>query len=475
MEIIYIMKELKFTYKIAAMILLMFGVIACDDIFEVGTIDDPNNATQSQFLNNPNKSQLQNLVSGLEFRNRAYATGAGGSVTLFSTFGREVYPLFASDPRFITNWMGTNASSDAENDPGFFGAANAFNPFFDAVKQANFLMEAVANSEQITEQERNGYLGFAKTIQAFNFLMPLLAQLDNGIRFDLEDPLNPGPFVGFEEGLQRIMGLLDEAQGNLNNAGSSFPFNLQPGFSDFNTPATFIALNRALKARTAVFAEDWNLVLQSVQQSAPFFELAEGEEIMNKGAYHNYGAPPDLFNPFFFPRNAATSQIPMVHSSLPANAEDGDLRVENKFFLRENPVSFQGFSSLYQDNRFETNEEPFPFFRNEELILLYAEANAQLNNLEDAVDAINLVRNTWNLPDFNSSDQQEIIDQILFERQYSLWFELGHRWLDLRRYNLLDETVLAIDAEFDPTQNTQVYSKFARPLSESQFDDFFGN
>ncbi len=469
------MKHLKSTYKFVAMALLMFGFIACDDIFEVDTIDDPNNATQSQFLNNPNKSQLQNLVSGLEFRNRAYATGAGGTVTLFSTLGREVYPLFASDPRFITNWMGTNASSDAETDPGFFGAAGAFNPFFDAIKQANFLMDAVGNSELITEQERNGYLGFAKTIQSFNFLMPLLAQLDNGIRFDVDDPLNPGPFVGFDEGLQRILNLLDEAEGNLNSAGSSFAFNLQSGFSDFNTPATFVALNRALKARVAVYAEDWPLVLQSVQEAAPFFELASGEDVMNKGAFHSYGSPPDLFNPFFFPRNAATSQIPMVHSSLPAQAEEGDLRVENKFFLRENPVSFQGFASLYQDNRFDSNEESFPFLRNEELILLYAEANAQLDNFPDAVDAINLIRDTWDLDDFNSSDKDEIIDQILFERRYSLWFELGHRWFDLRRYGILDETVLEIDAEFDPTQSTQVYSKFARPLSESQFDDFFAN
>jgi len=42
------------------------------------------------------------------------------------------------------------------------------------------------------------------------------------------------------------------------------------------------------------------------------------------------------------------------------------------------------------------------------LILIYAEAQAQLDNFPEAVVAINIVRNSWNLPDFNSSDKDEM-------------------------------------------------------------------
>lgn len=463
------------------MTLLVVGMVAACDVFEVDEVIDPNNPSQDAILANASEGQLQNLVTGLEFRNRSYVatptTGNGGAVTFMGAFGREVLPLFASDPRFISQWMGTSGSANAETDPSFFQYGVVYNSAYDAIKQANFLIQAVENSTDVTDEQKNGYLGYAKTIQAFQYLLPWLSQFDNGIRLDVADPLNPGEFVSFEDAGPALLALLDEAQTDLNNAGTSFNFELQTGFEDFENPAAFSQLNRAIKARTAIYLEEWDTVLESLEDAQPFFELAEGQEAMNKGAYHNFGAPPDIFNPFFFPRNAATSQIPMVHPAMVEEAEEGDLRAELKFFERNNPVSFSGFSSGYQDNRFVSNTEPVTFLRNEELILLYAEALAQRNegtDLAEAVDAINLVRNTWDLDDFESLDQQEIIDQVLFERRYSLWFEFGHQWLDARRYDRLDE-LLEIDTTYFPNISTQIYTKVARPLSESQWDEFSGN
>jgi hypothetical protein len=150
----------------------------------------------------------------------------------------------------------------------------------------------------------------------------------------------------------------------------------------------------------------------------------------------------------------------MVHPAMVTDAEAGDERVTNKFFQRDDPVTLQGLSSQYQDNRFSGTGDPFPFFRNEELILIYAEALAQRNqgtDLVDAVDALNLIRNTWGLPDFVSANQADIIDQVLFERRYSLWFEGGHRWIDMRRYDRLGDL---------PTDGGKIYNNLARPQSE---------
>lgn len=446
---------MKLTNKFLIIALLFAGITSCD-FFDPDIIEDPNNSSLEGVLNNASKAQLQNLVTGLEIRHRA----STGSINILSSFGREIYPTFASDPRFINQWIGQDPSADAENDPSFFGSGGTYTTPYRAIKQANVLMQSAQNTDVITDAERNGILGFAKTIQAFQYLIPLNAQFDNGIRFDVADVTNLGEFLSYDAALQEIRNLLDDGLSDLNSAGSSFVFTLTSGMDEFNTPATMADLNRAIAARAAIYAEDWDAAVTAVEDAAPFFELTANPDAMNKGGYFVYGDPPDIFNPFFYTRNTTSIQLPTVHPELIADTLAGDERVDNKFFLRDTPVVLQGLTANYQDNRFANTGAPFPFFRNEELVLIYAEALAQRNqgtDLADAVDAINVVRNSWGLGDFISVSQSAIIDEVLFQRRYSLWLEGGHRWIDMRRYDRLDEL---------PLDGGKIYSKIARPLSE---------
>ncbi|MBO6622764.1 MAG: RagB/SusD family nutrient uptake outer membrane protein [Balneola sp.] len=446
---------MKLSNKFLIIALLFAGITACD-FFDPDIIEDPNNSSLDGVLNNASKAQLQNLVTGLEIRHRA----ATGSINIMSSFGREIYPTFASDPRFINQWIGQDPSADAESDPSFFGSGGTYTTPYRAIKQANVLMQSAQNTEVITSAERSGILGFAKTIQAYQYLIPLNAQFDNGIRFDVADVTDLGPFLSYDDALQQIRNLLDEGLTDLNSAGNSFVFTLTGGMDEFNTPATMADLNRAIAARAAIYAEDWDAAVTAAEAAAPFFELTASADAMNKGGYFVYGDPPDIFNPFFYTRNTTSIQLPTVHPELIADTLAGDERVDNKFFLRDTPVVLQGLTANYQDNRFGTTGAPFPFFRNEELVLIYAEALAQRNqgtDLAEAVDAINVVRNTWGLGDFISVSQSAIIDEVLFQRRYSLWLEGGHRWIDMRRYDRLDEL---------PLDGGKIYSKIARPLSE---------
>jgi hypothetical protein len=87
-----------------------------------------------------------------------------------------------------------------------------------------------------------------------------------------------------------------------------------------------------------------------------------------------------------------------------------------------------------------------PIIRNEELILLRAEANIGLGNLTAAKTDIDFIRvNSGGLnprcpslgvgscvsPAINASN---ILDELLKQKRYSLLFEGGHRWIDARRY-----------------------------------------
>jgi len=236
------------------LIVLMLGFLGCD-LVDPNRINDPNNPSVSEVLNNANQDQLQNILSGLEVRHRSSAAGA---MDFIGSLGREVYPMYASDPRFMGQWLGLSEGADAETDPSFYSNAQVWTVPYLAVKQANVLIQSVNNTDQISEQQKNGYLGVAKTFKAFQYLIPLVTQSEsNGIRIDVDDPLNPGPFESYDEALTQIRDLLDEAQTNLQNAGTGFNFELTSGLSEFNTPSTFINLNRAIDARAAIYDEDW--------------------------------------------------------------------------------------------------------------------------------------------------------------------------------------------------------------------------
>jgi hypothetical protein len=58
------------------------------------------------------------------------------------------------------------------------------------------------------------------------------------------------------------------------------------------------------------------------------------------------------------------------------------------------------------------------------------------------------------------TDTDSLIEEMLVQRRYSLYAE-GHRWIDVRRYNRLDE--LPIDRAED-----NVFTQFPIPLTENQ-------
>ena len=432
----------------------------------VDEVVDPNNPSLGGVLSDASKAELQVLVTGLEARGRVYFTNA---TQMFGSFGREVWAYFGSDPRFQNDWLGIVRT---ETYPDFFASAGTYvNPYL-AVKQANILIQSVANTDAVTAQEAAGYTGFAKTMKGYQLIWPLMQQYQNGIRVAVEDPLNPGPTLGYDEALAAIRQILDDGMADLQAAGSSFAFDLSSGFSGYDTPAGMMEVNRAIAARVALYAEDYSGALTALNGS--FMDLSSATPAnMNAGPAHVFGEAPDVNNPLFYPLDAATSTILIVHPSMIEDALPGDARVTNKFFERTNPVTNANIQDSngdnipgeYQDKRWATNTSPIPFIRNEELILIYAEASLMQGEDGDAVDAINLIRNTWNLPDYSGGvTTNELMEEILFQRRYSLWAEGGHRWIDLRRTDRLNGTYV------DLRDGGNIFTQVSRRTSEINWD-----
>lgn len=442
----------KIKYKQLAVVLaLSLALPAC----EVEDIPDPNNPTIESVQVNASIPSLNNLVAGTE---AAMRIDLGTYYDDIGVVGREHYRFSSAEPRFASDLLG---AGNAVLDNNTFYTTRPWSARYRAVKNANILIASANNTNQITEQQKQAYLGFAKTIKAHQLLMNLTLMNENGIRIDVDDPDNLGPIVGRAEALTAIANLLDEAQVHLQNTGDDFPFPLSGGFHDLFTPGDdaevpeeFLRFNRALAARVAVYREDFSGALEALDGS--FLELNDN---FRKGVYYVFSTSSgDQLNPLYYARNA-TGEVRVAHPSYVADATPGDDRL-SKVALRDAAATHpSGLSSRYDVALFSTNVDPVPIIRNEELILIYAEAKIQTNALQDAVDALDIIRTGHGLAPYTGPVTQEaLIDEMLRQRRYSLYFE-GHRWVDMRRYNRLDQ--LPIDRTGD-----DVWTSFPIPFSD---------
>lgn len=416
---------------------------------KVEAIEDPNNPGVGPISANPTLGEIQNLVTGTEANMRSsmgiYWDGVG-------VIGREFYRFSTSDPRFTSDLLGKGT---ATLDNNTFYTTNPFSARYRVVKNTNILITGLTNTTaSMSAAQKAIGIAYAKTIQAHELLMVLNQQYNNGIRVDVANPNALGPFLTKDQSLDAILGLLNSAYTDLNtNAAAIFPFSS----SIFgNTAGQFAKFNRALAARVSVYKNDWNGALSALGNS--FFDINGS---LQTGAYYIFStAGGDQLNPMFFPQNAS-GEARVVQPSFISQAEAGDTRL-GKAPIRTSSTTQDGLTSNYDFFVFPSNTSSIPIIRNEELLLIYAEANAQLGggpNLTNAVTALNKIRNVAGLANYGGAvTSPALITEMLKQRRYSLFGE-GHRWIDMRRYNLLG--TLPIDRAGD-----DVWPQFPRPANE---------
>jgi len=403
-----------------------------------------NNATVQDFAANATEGELNNLASGTE-------SGMRTNLALYlddvGTIGRELYHFSISEPRYVTDLLGANAATLSNSN---FYITNPWASRYQVIKNCNVLIQAATNSKSITAAQRSGYLGFARTIKAYQLLLLLNLTDSNGVRIDVADPDHLGPLVQPADALAAISALLDSAKSDLGGATVAFTL---AGFGGFSDAPGLLKVNRALAARVDVYRQNWSAALTDLSQS--FFGL---QVPFGAGVYHVFGTGSgDQLNTFFIPQNQ-TGEVRVAHPSFAADISAGDDRI-GKATLRQSVASLNGLSSNRDVWVYTTSTTPVPIIRNEELILIYAEANIQLLDLPDAVVALNAIRVAHNLgPYAGAVSKSALLTEMLNQRRYSLYCE-GHRWVDLRRYGLLSQ--LPIDRVGD-----DVWTEFPIPVSE---------
>ena len=415
------------THRIAAAFLGMLALAGCHTL----DIADLNNPGLDELSVNPTPERVNTAATGLLIGLRAGIAEPNGWITILGALGREGYNLNTnSDPRYVDELI------LGPLDPG----SGAFGANFWAFRYANIrntviLLAAVDLVSNLTDAQKEAVRGFAKTIQALELLRVIVTRDANGAVIDVDrDPTGePGAIASKTAVYARIAQLLDEGLTHLQNGGTAFSFRLGGGFAGFDTPANFAKVNRAIRARAAVYNNEWSTALTALGQS--FLNTASP---LSTGVYHTYGtASGDV------PNNILQG-TPVIRANpqLVTLAQSGDLRVSAKIVTGSIGEGSSGDLTISSDQHFKvypTNVSPVAIIRNEELILLRAEANLGLGNISQALVDINFIRvNSGGLQPYSGPQTAPaVLDELLYNKRYSLLWEGGHSWIDFRHYSKL--------------------------------------
>jgi len=447
-------------YDFRGMVLLgaLIGTAACSaDQLSVPNYNKPEISGVSK---DPQSIQL--LATGIIQRERTLQPGTSQD---FGFFGRESYIYFPTDGRNVTGFLvGVPGFGGKTLDPGGFAAtATNWGSRFANMRNVKNFLSAVDKSPTLSDGEKKAAHGFAETFLGLDMMYVLYARDTLGAVTEVnDDPKVVAPLVSKDSAYKYATGMLEQGKADLVAAGAAaFPFTLSRGFAGFDTPTTFLKFNRAIQARVLV-----NRASQGCGTSCYTDALtALGESFatavggagsladLNTGVYNNYStATGDVQNTLSFANNkslfAHASNVTDAQTQV-GGAKDDRLtrKVVSLASLGLSPVSPPqgiGIPAEYTFQLYPANNSDVPIIRNEELILLRAEANIFLGNFAAAATDINNIRAvSGKLAPTTVTSQQDGLTKLLYERRYSLLLE-GQRWNDYRRFGILDQLPLDI-------------------------------
>ncbi len=461
----------------------LLGIAGCNPT-EIDPVPDPNNAALIDVVSKPSAAQVSALGVGVEASLRLGHTNNAPNSQITGSLGREIIVLASNDPRWYGEVLGTRGALSNNS----FYSAGSYNAFARVIRAAQVFRQSAQTAlpAVLSDEQKQGVLGFCDTYEALAKIHMLNLMGENGIRVDVADFLKPGKFTaGSAPALASIRQLLDQGAAELGRAGASFSFPLSSGYAEFNTPVNFLKFNRALAARVSLYqgnnAEALTALNASFYNDAPasLADLRVGPKLT-----FNPGISGDQGNAYFQVPNTGPSTLVTVPDNFTTEAEAGDLRLSKAVRRTAAPRSLGGITGNYDPNVFTSQTAPIDIIRNEELILIAAEAKAKTGDLIGSVANINTIRTiAGGLPAYTGPVTPDaLINEILKQRRYSLFYE-GHRWVDLRRLGRLNPAtnpnlpIVAPAQGADPAQtlsfatgNFKIFDRLAKPFAEESWD-----
>jgi hypothetical protein len=434
---------------------------ACKDSAVVNPEDAPTVEANSGALT---RGSLQSLATGVLAQDRSAIVGTFTHYVLAAIFARDVYRIDASEPRYVNETLGGNP------DPGSFAGGGGWAGFYTATRAATNLLIALpsAPATEVTAAEKSATSGFIKTMRALDYYR--LAELRDtvGISIQTDDPNEVTPILCKTPALTAIANMLDDALTDLNAAGAAtkLPFALPAGFTafgrDYSVVSNIIKFNRALKGKVnlyrgldrtnpqpALFATAIADLTTALGGAAPGAVPASQFSV---GPYYNFvvGGSENTAN------NRADDKIglnPLVGDSILA----GDTRA-SKIVTRSTGTLSSGTGGIstsitasFATATLGNQQAPVGILRDEEVVLLRAQAYIEAGNFTAATQDLNSVHTAYGLAPYAVFANKEAArSAVLYDKRYSLLFEGPQRLVDLRAYGRLNNTYLRKETASDP-------------------------
>lgn len=403
------------------------ALAACREI----TFPNENAANVELLTQSPTARVVNGAVLGLLVGVRN--TTSAQAITL-GILGRENVILNISNPGSLTNWVAQPLSQIQDQGDAGWTAAYA------QVRNGFTILDLVDRVPNYSAAEKEGVRGVTKTFIAMAYIDQLRVRDTFGIVLDIDVHGSAQfPFVSRDSAYTRAAQMLDEAKTHLAAAGAAFPFTLTSGFTGFTTPATFLKFNRATKARLELYRGRWTDVLGALSESFISTPATGAAAALALGVFNVY--PSGEANNNLSP--AATNPTGIASFLVDAQRRaDGtpDLRASSKAQIVASSAVVAGVSSNVRITVYPSQNANVPIIRNEELILMRAEANLALGDRAAAITDLNYIRvNSGGLAPLPANYSGDLVTEVLYNRRYSLFFEYGHRWVDMRRYGRLNQ------------------------------------
>lgn len=443
---------------------------ACKDNNVVNPEDAPTVEAISGALT---RGSLQPLATGVLAQDRAaFATTTVQVLT--EILARDVYRVDASESRYVGETLG------GQPDPGSFAGSGGWTPFYTAIRAATNVLLALpsASATEITAAEKSAASGFIKTIKALDYMRLIELRDSIGVVIQSDDPSEVTPIRCKTPVMTYVAGLLDEALGELNTAGGStkLPFTLPTGFTgfgrDYSSVSNIILLNRALKGKLDFYRGLDRTSPQPALFTAAITELTQALGGAAPGAVPSSQFSVGPYYKFVSGGSEATQNLRAddkigLNPKVKAFIENGDTRASK--IVNRTLMSGQGVSTTITFINAVPNlanlEAPVGIIRDEEVVLLRAQAYIEANNFAAATADLNSVRTAYGLPAYAVFATKEAArTAALYEKRYSLLFEGPQRLVDLRAYGRLNATYLDKETATDPFN-----SAFPIPKAEADY------
>jgi starch-binding outer membrane protein, SusD/RagB family len=326
-----------------------------------------------------------------------------------------------------------------------------WNDAYNYIYQADAIISALQNNAAINQAINQQLIGESKFIRAFWYFyltnlygdVPLVTSID----YTINATLSKSPKLKVYD---QIISDLKDAQALLN---SNYVDGSDTAITTERVRPTKWAAD-ALLARVYLFAPNPDYFNAEVQATAVinntnFYSLpsdlnqvflANSSEaiwqLMTPLPTSN-GATPDGQDYILISQpGSGVSNCNAISPQLLNSFEPGDNRLTKWIGSYTDPTSpFTKFYFPYKYKIYDSSvvTEYVMVLRLAEQYLIRAEARAMQNNLNGAIQDLNIIRNRAGLNNTSSITQSDILTAILHERQTELFTEWGNRWLDLIR------------------------------------------